>query len=260
MIQTTSGSWARPRHAAMRSPARRIGSGVEQVLKSLEHSLDRRLRKCVHTHHAWLPFRRFIARTVLRKQLGAPIRDVVGAGSAAGKAFGDGAVRRLAPERRVRQAKALGHASGFRALGRLREASVYNDGPPGAEDLSGKPEGLRIGAVAHVRCVQALLEAGGGSFVDADPSQALPDGICTDHDGAEPGGDSPCDCTLSGAHDPRGDQQAGGLTRLREAPSECEERSHGRDELGPLKQMEGEHLGADERTVSSVEVDGGTTP
>ena len=54
MIQTTSGSWARPRHAAMRSPARRIGSGVEQVLKSLEHSLDRRLRKCVHTHHAWL--------------------------------------------------------------------------------------------------------------------------------------------------------------------------------------------------------------
>jgi hypothetical protein len=24
--------------------------------------------------------------------------------------------------------------------------------------------------------------------------------------------------------------------------------------------MEGEHLGADERTVSSVEVDGGTTP
>ena len=67
MIQTTSGSWARPRHAAMRSPARRIGSGVEQVLKSLEHSLDGRLRKCVHTHHAWLPFRRFIARTVLPK-------------------------------------------------------------------------------------------------------------------------------------------------------------------------------------------------
>ena len=75
---------------------------------------------------------------MLRKQLGAPIRDVVGAGSAAGKAFGEGAVRRLAPERGVRQAKALGHASGFRALGRLREASVYTDGPPGAEDLSGK--------------------------------------------------------------------------------------------------------------------------
>ena len=43
---------------------------------------------------------------------------------------------------------------------------------PLAEDLSGEPEGLRIGAVAHVRCVQALLEAGGGSFVDADLSFA----------------------------------------------------------------------------------------
>ena len=49
------------------------------------------------------------------------------------------------------------------------------------------------------------LEAGGGSFVDADPSQALPDGICTDHDGAEPGGDSPCDCTLSGTIPPNQD-------------------------------------------------------
>src|SRR6185503_12303083 len=135
--------------------------------------------------------------------------DVAGVGSTAGKAFGDGPVWRLAPERGVRYAKAVGHTPGFRALGRSREASVDDDRPPSTDDLSGEPEGLGIRAIADVGCVQPLPESGGGSFVDADPSQTLPDGIGADHDGAEPRGDSPRDRTLSGSHDPGGDQQAG---------------------------------------------------
>ena len=96
---------------------------------------------------------------MLREQLGVPVRDVA---DPTGQPLRDGGVRGIAPERGVRDPPALGGATSLLALCRPREAAVHDDRPPGRHHLVPERQRLRVRALAHLRRVESLPEAGGG--------------------------------------------------------------------------------------------------